>query len=113
MARFAEIQNPLLTAGPVLSEVCFLLSTLPKSLKAFLEFWKRGGLRASFDLEAEREALCRLMAKYEAQPMSLADACLVRMSELHTTAELWTLDRDFSVYRRLGRKVIPCITPWN
>jgi predicted nucleic acid-binding protein len=45
------------------------------------------------------------------QPMSLADACLVRLAELHEKPRVWTLDSDFRVYRRLGRLVIPTLAP--
>jgi hypothetical protein len=43
--------------------------------------------------------------------MSLADACLVRMSELAPRAAVLTLDGDFRVYRRNGRQAIPVIMP--
>jgi len=43
--------------------------------------------------------------------MSLADACLVRLSEIHMAAEVLTLDSDFRIYRRHGNKVIPLRTP--
>lgn len=38
-------------------------------------------------------------------------ACLVRMSELYEPCAVLTLDSDFHVYRRHGRKVIPTIFP--
>ena len=44
--------------------------------------------------------------------MSFADACLVRMSELHRDSQVFTLDHDFAAYRRNGRERIPLITPW-
>jgi hypothetical protein len=43
--------------------------------------------------------------------MSLADACLVRLSEIHRGAEVVTLDADFKIYRRHGNKVIPVRMP--
>jgi uncharacterized protein len=45
--------------------------------------------------------------------MSLADACLVRMTELDPGAEVATVDTDFKVYRRSGRMKIPVIAPWS
>jgi predicted nucleic acid-binding protein len=51
------------------------------------------------------------MRRYADTPMSFADACLVRMSEIHPSSVVWTLDRDFSVYRQHGRQTIPLITP--
>ena len=44
-------------------------------------------------------------------PMSLADACLVRMAELHSGSTVLTVDSDFTVYRMHGRRVIPVILP--
>ena len=41
--------------------------------------------------------------------MSLADTCLVRLSELHPKLPLLTLDADFKVYRRQGKQLIPVI----
>lgn len=43
--------------------------------------------------------------------MSLADACLVRLSEIHTEEENFTLDSDFRIYRRHGNKIIPVLMP--
>jgi predicted nucleic acid-binding protein len=40
-----------------------------------------------------------LMLRYHDVPMSFADACLVSMAEVEDSA-VFTLDRDFSVYRR-------------
>ncbi len=37
--------------------------------------------------------------------------CLVRLSELHANAKVFTLDSDFRLYRRHGNKVIPVLLP--
>jgi hypothetical protein len=51
------------------------------------------------------------MRKYRDLPATLADACLVRMSEVHVDSVVFTLDRYFRVYRRNGRQAIPLISP--
>jgi hypothetical protein len=51
------------------------------------------------------------MTKYGDVPMSLADACLVRMSELDPDLTVVTIDRDFRLYRRHGRLSISTIMP--
>lgn len=56
--------------------------------------------------------LAHLMAAYADTPMSLADACLERLSELYRTCRVVTLDRDFIHYRRFGRSTIPLVGPW-
>ena len=44
--------------------------------------------------------------------MQLADACLVRMSELKRDCRVFTLDKtEFQVYRRFERQVIPLVAP--
>ena len=53
----------------------------------------------------------QLAQRYTSVPLSFADACLVRMSELHPEVVVWTLDSDFHVYRRHGRQRIPTHTP--
>jgi predicted nucleic acid-binding protein len=50
------------------------------------------------------------MKRYENVPMSLADACLVRMSELILGSCILTLDSDFQIYRKNNDQVIDLIT---
>ena len=62
-------------------------------------------------LSSELEPVRKLVAKYASVPMSLADACLVRMTELSPRTTVITLDGDFRVYRRNGRQAVPVIMP--
>jgi predicted nucleic acid-binding protein len=68
-------------------------------------------VKLEFDLEREIAPVSRLLCRYVNVPMSLADACLVRMSELHEAASIVTLDGDFRLYRRHGRQAIPLLIP--
>ena len=72
---------------------------------------EREVIRVAFNLGNQITAVRKLMRKYRSTPMSLADACLVRMSELFSESAIFTLDGDFRVYRRHGRQVIPLIGP--
>ena len=65
----------------------------------------------AFDLEAEAGPIARLMTRYADVPMSLADACLVRMTELQEDSLVLTMDQDFHVYRRHGRQTIHARMP--
>ncbi len=81
---------------------------------AGLQLVSRGDLIVDpeFVLSREISHLSTLATRYSDRPMDLADACLVRMSELTTRCRIWTVDRtDFSTYRRHGRRVIPCEFP--
>lgn len=72
---------------------------------------RRRGVVVAFDLARDLEAVLRLMQKYANLPMSVADACLVRMTETLADPIVLTTDRDFGVYRRHSRNAIPCVTP--
>jgi predicted nucleic acid-binding protein len=65
----------------------------------------------AFDLGNELERVVGLMDKYADVPMSLADACLVRMTESLADPVLLTTDTDFRVYRRHSRQTVPCVMP--
>ena len=56
-------------------------------------------------------ALLTLVKRYVNVPMSLADACLVRLAELYPQSSVLTMDGDFSVYRKNGRQVISVLGP--
>ncbi len=98
---------PLLTCEPVLTEAAHLTGK-PAALLAMLG---EGSLKIGIELDEQGDAVRRLLDRYGAR-MSLADASVVRMSELSRRSRVFTLDRaDFSVYRRNGREVIPLIAP--
>jgi len=111
-AQLAALPGPLFTCEAVLSESFFLLQAVPKGHEALAALIDRGVVEVRFDFQDERERTLRLLRKYADTPMSFADACLVRMSELHREACVLTLDHDFVTYRRNGRERIPLLAPW-
>jgi len=107
----AAVAPPLYTCEAVLSESCFLLRRRAGAEAALLTLVERNILRVDFGLGAEVAAVAALMQKFANVPMSLADACLVRMTELEPDSTIVTLDEDFRVYRRLKRQVVPVMMP--
>ncbi len=103
---------PLLTTEPVVTEACFLLQRGTGNPAVILRAVQRGILQIAFDVETEASALEALIERYADVPMSLADASLVRLSELNRDSRVFTLDRDFRQYRRNSRQVIPLLAPW-
>ena len=99
------------TCEAVLAEACFLLQCSRKGQDAVLELVARGVLTVRFSLASELAAVRKLTQRYASVPMSFADACLVRMSELDPRATVATLDSDFKVYRRNRRQAIPLLSP--
>ncbi|MGD9857971.1 MAG: type II toxin-antitoxin system VapC family toxin [Planctomycetaceae bacterium] len=105
------IEPPLLTCESVLSEACFLLQRVPGGTKAVLELVDRGVLEIRFALAEDWSTVRRMMDKYADVPMSLADACLTRMAEIHRHGRLLTFDEGFLVYRINRRQHIPVLMP--
>lgn len=108
---FGQIEPPLLTCEAVLSEACFLLALFARKQDTVLALLKRGILHEPFRLTEHTGQIERLLQKYQDIPMSLADACLVRMAEIYDGSTLLTLDTDFKIYRKHRRHSIPAIFP--
>jgi uncharacterized protein len=102
---------PLLTCEPVLTEACFLIQRSGGRPADVLRKLQAGIIEVPLEVKTESAALETLMRRYEDAPMSLADACLVRLAELHADCQVFTLDSHFRHYRRHGRQVIPLLSP--
>jgi predicted nucleic acid-binding protein len=111
ISRIAELDPPLLVCEPVLTEAAYLLGRFARAHDALFDLLENGALVLAFRLEDNAAPLSRLMHKYRDTPMSLADACVVRMAEEHDNASVMTMDGDFSVYRKHGRTPIKLIHP--
>ena len=110
-SRFAALEAPLLVCEPVLAEAMYLLSDFPKNAA--------GAVRPA---DERRSARClsgrrawthcgRCTGSTTDRPISLSDACVVRMAELFEHHHVFTLDSDFSVYRKNGREPLTLIYP--
>ncbi|HKI38729.1 MAG TPA: PIN domain-containing protein [Gemmataceae bacterium] len=110
-SQFDGIEPPLLTCEAVLTEACHLARRTDGGTQAALDLFERGVARLAFDLDENFAHVSSLMRRYANVPMSLADACLVRMSELVAGCVVFTLDSDFRIYRRHGRQKIPLVIP--
>jgi predicted nucleic acid-binding protein len=104
---FGRVAPPLWTCEPVLTEAAHLTG----AGRQILAMLSSGTLRIGLELEDQADAIAALLGRY-GTAMDLADACLVRMSELTRSCRVFTLDRrGFSVFRRNGRDVIPLLAP--
>ena len=109
---WGRLYEPVWTCEAVLSESVFLLHACGLSIDPLLELFERGLVQIDFSVTDNQPEVWDLLRKYADQPMSLADACLVRMAELNDNCQVFTTDKDFLVYRRKGRSVIPLLTPF-
>jgi predicted nucleic acid-binding protein len=110
-AQWERIRPPMLICEAVLAEACYLLRNLPGGSQAVIELVNRAVIQIAFTLQEEAIPVGKLLGRYADVPMSLADACLVRMAEQHSKSEVLTSDQDFRIYRKYGRHIIPVTTP--
>ena len=109
--QFALTIPPFISCEPVITEAMHLLRRFPPGPGAVISMLERGVIRLPHRLADHCGELARLLTKYADVPMSLADAFLVRISELTDEPTVLTLDTDFTVYRRHGRRRIPVVMP--
>jgi len=109
VSQFSQINSPVLTAEAVITEACFLAQRIHNGQETILNLIKQGHINLSFSLDQEIEAIDKLMQRYSSVPMSLADACLVRMSEIYEDSLILTLDSDFKIYRKQRNQTISII----
>ena len=109
--QMAALNPPLLTCEPVLTEACFLIQRAGGRPVDLIRKIVQRGIEIGLDLETDASGIEALMQRYADTPMSLADACLVRLTERFPDCRLFTLDSDFEHYRRNGRQIIPLLSP--
>ena len=109
--ELSKINPPLLTCEAVVVESCFLLKSTYGVVDLIFSLLRTKQITIPFSLTNEMAEVEVLMKRYENVPMSLADACLVRMSELISGSVILTLDSDFRIYRKNRNEAIDLIIP--
>ena len=110
---FKTLKPPVFSCEAVLAEAWHLLGDAPPSRTTLAALCQKGIIRTEFSFQDNASDVWRLLKKYAGTPMDFADACLVRLSEIHSSACVWTTDLDFRVYRKMGRQIIPLLAPWD
>jgi predicted nucleic acid-binding protein len=108
---FSQIPPGGIVCEAVLAEVCYLAAKEGVERGRVIEFIEDGGLQM-VSLGAELRAIRGLLDRYADIPMDFADACVVRLAELHPDATVCTTDGHFQFYRKLQRENIPLLAPF-
>jgi len=108
-SQAAKSRFPWKTCEPVLSEAFYVLG--PPGARQLIDLLNTRALICAFQIGESMKEVLDLLEKYADVPMSLADACLVRMTEAMPDPVLLTTDSDFRIYRRNNRQTIPCLSP--
>lgn len=108
---FLSLCPPFLTCEAVMLETSYLLQRAGMDTSLPLRLIESGAITINFALQQEAQCIGELMRRYRNIPMSLADACLVRMAELHPDSTILTLDSDFLIYRKHEREPLSLLMP--
>ena len=108
-AQAPTFPRPWQTCEPALSEAFYMLGQ--SGAPHLITLLARRALICGFQLDEHITDVIKLLQKYADVPMSLTDACLVRMTEVLSDSALLTTDSDFRTYRRHGRQTVPCVLP--
>jgi uncharacterized protein len=111
VSQLSQITVPIITNEAVITEACFLAQRIYQGQETVLKLINQGHITIPFILNQEIQAIEMLMQCYASIPMSLADACLVRMSEIYENCPVLTLDSDFQIYRKHRNQTISVIMP--
>ncbi len=107
--QWGMIKPPLLTCEAVIVESCFLLRNVDRGQERVMDFIEREIIKVTFNLNEQVNNIKQLLDRYQSVPMSLADACLVRMAELNNQSPIFTLDSDFRIYRKNQHQLLDLI----
>lgn len=102
----SSLAAPMVTTWPAFTEAMYLLGSAGgwKAQEALWKLLDRGDLQLVPLDDALHRRTRALMAKYRDLPMDLADATLVAAAETLGLTRIFTLDRDFQVYRWRGKR---------
>jgi predicted nucleic acid-binding protein len=105
------LSYPFFTCEAVITEACFLLQNVYGGEDAVMGLVTSKKIVIPFHFSEEVDAIRDLMQRYQSVPMSFADACVVRMSELIGGSSVFTIDSDFHIYRKNRKEMIDLIIP--
>ncbi len=112
VAQFGAIRSPVLSCEAVIAETDYIVRSRGGDPLELYDRIADGTIDLSFCLREQVGAVARLLRRFADQQMQLADACIVRLSELFEDCLVLTTDTtDFSVYRRFERRQIPILAP--
>ena len=102
----SSLTAPMVTTWPTLTEAMYLVGGAGgwKAQEALWKLLERGDLQLVPLDDPLQKRTRALMGKYRDTPMDLADASLVAVAEALDVARVFTLDRDFQIYRWKGRR---------
>lgn len=107
-----ELPAGALVCEAVSAEVCHLVAKDGVPATAVLKLVEQDDL-VLVSLVGQVSAVSALIDRSKDAPMDFADACIVRLAELHTESIVCTTDSDFRFYRKNTREAISLLAPFT
>lgn len=108
---FDALPAGALVCEAVLAEACHLVAKDGLPPASVLRLVEQNDLTLVL-LVGETAHVRALMERYADTPMDLADACVVRLTELHPDASVCTTDGHFKFFRQHQCENIPLLAPF-
>jgi predicted nucleic acid-binding protein len=109
--QLRQLQPPLLTCWPVITEAAWLLRHHPSAVERLLGSFEVGLLRLLILDEKALRWLAKFLIRYRKMGAQIADGALVYLAEREGIDTVFTLDRrDFLVFRLgngLSLRILP------
>ena len=108
---FDRLPSGLLVCEAVLAEACHLVAKDGVPPAEVLKLVEQTDL-ILISLAGQTGHIRSLLQRYADAPMDFADACVVRLAELHPDATVCTTDGHFRFFRKHGQENIPLLAPF-
>lgn len=112
-AKMDSFSSPMITCTAVISEAVFLLNYLNNGVETLFSFIDEGIVEVRNPYPDKKDVIHKLTLKYDNISPSLADLCLVVMTEEFNSCEVFTIDSDFLVYRDSNGTRLDLISPYK
>ncbi len=105
-----QLTPPFFTCDAVITETLFVLGTA-HNRRLLLNLLDSGRIDPSFSYREHISRVNELIRTYENVPASFADVCLVCMAEQYPDGVVFTLDSDFTIYRKKRNQRLEILMP--
>lgn len=107
----SDLEQPLLTTLPCFTEAIYLLGERDgwHGQESLWKFRQRGVLVLYLLNDQQLNRVEALMTQYRDVPMDFGDASLVVAAETLNQTQIFTLDKDFYIYRLWGNQAFEVI----
>lgn len=106
------LMAPFYSCEAVITESFFLMSRIPMGVEKLIELLEMQYILIQPVYSENQSSIHHLIQSYSNIPMSMADACLVQMTDQRKESSIFTLDSDFQIYRSLKGEHIQVIAPF-